>query len=48
MRVEIRLRLTNQRIDMFNHLYGIHRQVAKAARIIFTHDPVLMELYTKY
>ena len=44
----IRLRLTRQRVEMFNHLYHLHRQVAKAARVIFTHNPVVMELYTKY
>ena len=42
-----RLALTNQRINLFNHIYSIHRQIAKAARTIYRHQPEMMKIFVK-
>jgi len=43
----IRIEQTNERINRFNYVYNIHRQIAKAARVIFIDKPIEMKIYIK-
>jgi len=40
-----RLRLTTQRIEIVNRLYTLHRTVARAAQVIFAHQPELLVMF---